>query len=111
MRTVKSNRTLGRDVLRMLTSSGPISVSALIACCTGAFVSAAIMTRPVVSRDWMFCVEAAVYIGWAPGVIVAICGVSVTRQLAVRTVLVGGVISGLIAAWCLDQLFAAWAAI
>jgi hypothetical protein len=59
----------------------------------------------------MFCFEIGVYIGWVPGVIVALCGVSIPRKQAVATVLTGGFISGLLAAWYLDRLFAAWASV
>jgi hypothetical protein len=114
MRTIKSNRTLGRDLLQMFAScasAGPICLSALVVCSIGTFVSAAILTVPVAAHDWMFCVEIAVYIGWAPGVIVAVCGLSVPKELVVRTVLAGGLISALLAAWYLDRLFAALAAV
>lgn len=114
MRTIKSNRTLGREIVRLLqriASAVPIWLLSLLLCCAGSTWALVTIGRPALPVDLWSCVEFGLYFGLVATPIVAICGVSASRQIAYRIVLIGSLICSILAAWCFHRFAEAMASI
>lgn len=107
MRTIKSHRTLGRDIARVV----PICLTALVLCGLGASMAAAILVGPSLPNDWLLCLQFGFGSALVPSPIVAICGISAPRQGAYRVVLIGSLVSSILAGLYFYRLMEAMASV
>lgn len=101
MRTIKSDRTLGRDISRLLPiwlRLLPICLSSLVLCGVGASMAAAILAEPSLRNDWLLCLQFGFCAALVSSPIVAICGMSAPRQSAYRVVLIGSLVCSILSA-------------
>ncbi|MBI3865079.1 MAG: hypothetical protein HY290_24660 [Planctomycetia bacterium] len=113
MRTIESNRTLERDLVRLLKgliAAAPICLASLVSCCAAVVIAVDQVTSRAGGSDWSFALNCGLWIGAPASFVVSLCALSVPRDLKLRVLLGGGVITGLLAAWYLYRMMEAMAA-